>query len=204
MNRSPPPATSNNNNNNNVRVGTLAEATGANESNNNTPNNSNSNGNNKNDKSNDTQYIYRDFAQLVEEEFDVDYEIEQEGLNLALEEATAVAATQLLSSSPYNHHLMHNNSAYTNRIVRANGWCRSQRFPVKLYALLSQPQLAHIITWMPHGRSWKVLKPKEFEAHILPGTSYQDGQLSLQRMCKWWMGPERSNLAFFWYHVSLF
>jgi hypothetical protein len=114
-----------------------------------------------------------DFAQLEEEELDVDYEIDQESLNHALEEATAMAAAQL-SSTP-SQMMMYGNSSTgggpSPRMVRASGWCRSQRFPVKLYALLSQPQLSHIIAWMPHGRSWKVLKPREFEASILPGTS---------------------------------
>jgi hypothetical protein len=119
------------------------------------------------------RFVYMDFAQLEEEELDVDYEIDQEGLNQALEEATAMAAAQLTSTPPYMTYPNGGASVPSGRMVRASGWCRSQRFPVKLYALLSQPQLSHIITWMPHGRSWKVLKPREFEASILPGTSHE-------------------------------
>ncbi len=109
------------------------------------------------------RYIYCDFAQIGEEEYDVDFEIDQEGLTQALEEATAMAAAQVQQQShqPYAQHHM--------PIVRASGWVRSQRFPVKLYALLAQPQLSQIISWMPHGRSWKVLKPRIFETTVLPG-----------------------------------
>jgi len=35
---------------------------------------------------------------------------------------------------------------------------RVQKFPVKLYVILAQKEFKDIITWMPHGRAWKVLK----------------------------------------------
>lgn len=36
---------------------------------------------------------------------------------------------------------------------------RSKRisFPMKLHAILSKVEYRHIICWMPHGRSWKVV-----------------------------------------------
>lgn len=133
----------------NVTVGTLEDA-------------KNSERSDNSDKESDN-YVYCDFAQIEEEEYDVDYEIDQEGLLQALEESTAMAAAQTMQ---------HQTMAYASQpqqVLRASGWVRSQRFPVKLYALLSQPQLSHIITWMPHGRSWKVLKPRIFETAVLPG-----------------------------------
>ena len=45
---------------------------------------------------------------------------------------------------------------------------RVQKFPVKLYAILAQKEFHDIITWMPHGRSWKVLKPNLFESLVMP------------------------------------
>jgi hypothetical protein len=137
----------------NVTVGTLEDAKNSERT---------DKGNNSNAESD--SYVYCDFAQIEEEEYDVDYEIDQEGLLQALEESTAMAAAQTMQ---------HQTMAYTSQpqqVLRASGWVRSQRFPVKLYALLSQPQLSHIITWMPHGRSWKVLKPRIFETAVLPGT----------------------------------
>lgn len=49
---------------------------------------------------------------------------------------------------------------------------RIPTFPAKLLAILSRPDLAEIISWMPHGRSWKVHKPREFEVKVIP--SYFD------------------------------
>jgi len=49
---------------------------------------------------------------------------------------------------------------------------RIPTFPAKLFAILSRPDLADIISWMPHGRSWKVHKPREFEIKVIP--SYFD------------------------------
>ncbi|KAG7374851.1 HSF-type DNA-binding protein [Nitzschia inconspicua] len=45
---------------------------------------------------------------------------------------------------------------------------RIPNFPAKMYAILSRKDLADIITWLPHGRSWKVLKPREFEVKVIP------------------------------------
>lgn len=33
---------------------------------------------------------------------------------------------------------------------------RLQKFPAKLESILSRPEWSGIVTWMPHGRSWKV------------------------------------------------
>jgi hypothetical protein len=45
---------------------------------------------------------------------------------------------------------------------------RIPNFPAKMYAILSRKDLSDIITWLPHGRSWKVLKPREFEVKVIP------------------------------------
>lgn len=41
-------------------------------------------------------------------------------------------------------------------------------FPVKLHRILSVADHEEFITWLPHGRSWRVLKPKAFEAKVIP------------------------------------
>ena len=41
-------------------------------------------------------------------------------------------------------------------------------FPVKLHRILSNPEFRYVITWLPHGRSWKVIKPKAFEERVIP------------------------------------
>jgi hypothetical protein len=47
----------------------------------------------------------------------------------------------------------------------------SVAFPVKLHAVLDQVEadgLAHVVSWMPHGRCFVIHDPKEFVDHIMP------------------------------------
>ena len=44
----------------------------------------------------------------------------------------------------------------------------STSFPVKLYKILADPHYKDHITWLPHGRAWRVLKPKAFEEAVIP------------------------------------
>ncbi len=41
-------------------------------------------------------------------------------------------------------------------------------FPVKLHRILSNSEYSDVISWLPHGRSWRVLKPKAFEENVIP------------------------------------
>lgn len=41
-------------------------------------------------------------------------------------------------------------------------------FPVKLHRILSNEEYSDCIAWLPHGRSWRVLRPKAFEEKIIP------------------------------------
>jgi len=174
------------NNSNNVTVGTLADAQKPD------MRKSEKGGGDGNGSQKD-RYIYCDFAQIEEEEYDVDYEIDQEGLLQALDESTTMAAAQSVQ---------HQSISYMQQpppVLRASGWVRSQRFPTKLYALLSQPQLSSIITWMPHGRSWKVLKPRVFETSVLPVFFESDNYHSFNRVINAWSfrrkstGPDRGS-----------
>ena len=45
---------------------------------------------------------------------------------------------------------------------------KESTFPVKLHKMLSSPQFRHFITWLPHGRAWKILDHEGFEEHVLP------------------------------------
>jgi hypothetical protein len=45
---------------------------------------------------------------------------------------------------------------------------RVPNFPAKMHAILSMPELVDVVAWMPHGRSWRVLKPREFEIRVIP------------------------------------
>ena len=41
-------------------------------------------------------------------------------------------------------------------------------FPVKLHNILSIPDYQHIITWLPHGRSWQVLQRDALVEKVIP------------------------------------
>jgi len=41
-------------------------------------------------------------------------------------------------------------------------------FPVKLHMILSNPKFSDIISWLPHGRSWRIHNQKEFENKVIP------------------------------------
>ena len=116
----------------------------------------------------------------------------------ALEESTTLAANQTLQHQQQLSN-SYNLLSPAPPVLRASGWVRSQRFPVKLYALLSQPQLSHVITWMPHGRSWKVLKPRIFETAVLPVFFESDNYHSFNRVINAWSfrrksgGPDRGS-----------
>lgn len=45
---------------------------------------------------------------------------------------------------------------------------RVPNFPAKMHAILSRGELSEIVSWMPHGRAWRVLKPREFEVKVVP------------------------------------
>ena len=45
---------------------------------------------------------------------------------------------------------------------------RIQKLPYKLHAMLSNPDYKHIISWRPHGRSWKIHHPQDFVEQVLP------------------------------------
>ncbi|KAL3774633.1 hypothetical protein ACHAW5_009576 [Stephanodiscus triporus] len=42
-------------------------------------------------------------------------------------------------------------------------------FPAtEMHAILTNPALADVVGWAPHGRSWRILKPRDFEIRVLP------------------------------------
>lgn len=76
---------------------------------------------------------------------------------------------------------------------------RVQKFPVKLYSILAQKEFNDIICWMPHGRSWKVLKPNVFESLVMPLFFEYSNYHSFNRLVNAWSfrrvssGPDRGS-----------
>jgi len=54
-----------------------------------------------------------------------------------------------------------------------------EMFPMRLHALLADPTVRDIITWLPHGRSFVVLRPDVFATHVLPRYFAPEGSNSL-------------------------
>lgn len=76
---------------------------------------------------------------------------------------------------------------------------RIPNFPAKMMAILSRPDLAHIISWMPHGRAWKVHKSREFETQVIPAYFEHSKFSSFVRQANGWgfrrmvaKGPDRN------------
>ena len=45
---------------------------------------------------------------------------------------------------------------------------KNAKLPAKLNHMLMDPSLQNIVSWMPHGRAWKILRPKDFTDVVLP------------------------------------
>lgn len=84
---------------------------------------------------------------------------------------------------------------------------RVQKFPVKLYVILAQKEFNDIITWMPHGRSWKILKPALFESMVMPLFFEYSNYHSFNRLVNAWSfrrissGPDRGS---YYHEVSIY
>jgi hypothetical protein len=54
-----------------------------------------------------------------------------------------------------------------------------EMFPMRLHALLADPSVRDVITWLPHGKSFVVLRPDVFATHVLPRYFAPEGSNSL-------------------------
>ena len=61
-----------------------------------------------------------------------------------------------------------NDSADDDAVAKKRIDIFESTFPHKLYHILQNPDFKDIITWMPNGRSWKMIDRKEFTKRVLP------------------------------------
>ncbi|KAL7530962.1 hypothetical protein ACHAWF_003579 [Thalassiosira exigua] len=54
-----------------------------------------------------------------------------------------------------------------------------ESFPLRLHALLADPSVRDVISWLPHGRSFVVLRPDVFATRVLPLYFAPEGSNSL-------------------------
>mmetsp|Transcript_16891 Transcript_16891/g.36738 ORF Transcript_16891/g.36738 Transcript_16891/m.36738 type:complete len:379 (+) Transcript_16891:154-1290(+) len=59
-------------------------------------------------------------------------------------------------------------------------------FPMKLHRLLADPEAEGIISWLPHGRSWKIIKPEKLETVLLPRYYNHSNSTSFMRQVNGW------------------
>ena len=59
-------------------------------------------------------------------------------------------------------------------------------FPAKLHRILNTPEYEEIISWMPHGRVWKVKNKSVFVSYILPRHFQHSNYESFNRSVNGW------------------
>jgi hypothetical protein len=59
-------------------------------------------------------------------------------------------------------------------------------FPAKLHHILSRPDLSHIVTWLPHGRSWRLVDRHAFLNQVMPHYFSHSNYASFARQVNGW------------------
>jgi hypothetical protein len=59
-------------------------------------------------------------------------------------------------------------------------------FPAKLHYILSNPKYKDCVAWLPHGRAWRILKPKTFEKKVIPKFFRSAKYASFMRQVNGW------------------
>jgi HSF-type DNA-binding len=104
-------------------------------------------------------------------------QIESAGLIEDMDSVSSTSSLQedgTLSSLPTGTDKVHQ----TKRKERAPS---TTSFPTKLYKILCDPKYQEYIGWLPHGRAWRVLKPKAFEEEVIPKFFRSDRYASFMR-----------------------
>ena len=78
------------------------------------------------------------------------------------------APSRLLKPYPYFFYRDFSKQVDPDPLTPLTAPGRVPNFPAKMHSILSRPDLADVVAWMPHGRSWRVLKPREFEIRVIP------------------------------------
>ena len=64
--------------------------------------------------------------------------------------------------------------------------CNKATFPTTLFDILADPELGDIISWLPHGRSWKILDSTKFNESVLSSRFNQSKYTSFVRQVNGW------------------
>ena len=87
----------------------------------------------------------------------------------------------------YADHTYHDFSTYIKEGNRIEKHKKSDRnFPARLHVILSNEQYSHIISWMPHGRAWKVKNKELLVEEVIPKFFGQSKFASFARQLSGW------------------
>eukprot|EP00571_Detonula_confervacea_P003355 CAMPEP_0172325650 /NCGR_PEP_ID=MMETSP1058-20130122/54473_1 /TAXON_ID=83371 /ORGANISM="Detonula confervacea, Strain CCMP 353" /LENGTH=526 /DNA_ID=CAMNT_0013042241 /DNA_START=159 /DNA_END=1739 /DNA_ORIENTATION=+ len=79
-----------------------------------------------------------------------------------------VFAQPELKPAPYFYYTDHSLEQDDDPLTPITAAGSVPTFPAKMHAILTNPELADVVGWAPHGRSWRILKPRDFEIRVLP------------------------------------
>jgi len=87
----------------------------------------------------------------------------------------------------YANHTYHNYATFLEDGGKIEKHKKCERnFPALLHAMLSDEKYSHIISWMPHGRAWKVLNKKLLVEQAIPKFFGQSMYASFTRQLSGW------------------
>jgi hypothetical protein len=88
------------------------------------------------------------------------------------------------------------NPATTSSLLEQYGsdGTKEPPFPLKLHQILSNPEYQDCISWLPHGKSWRILKPSAFEQVVIPLFFRHAKYASFMRQVNGWGFKRVSNL----------
>ncbi len=102
--------------------------------------------------------------------------------------AVAIATNSINSTLPrFTDHSYHDFSTYIENGGKVEKHKKCDRnFPARLHAILADERYAHIISWMPHGRAWKVLNKDLLVDEVIPKFFGQSKYASFTRQLSGW------------------
>lgn len=104
-----------------------------------------------------------------------------------------------LLPAPYFYYRDHSTDEDDDPLTPLTPLARVPNFPAKMHAILSRSDLADVVTWLPHGRAWRILKPREFEVRVIPSYFEHNKFSSFIRQANGWgfrritKGPDRNS-----------
>eukprot|EP00984_Skeletonema_dohrnii_P031934 scaffold25149_cov78-Skeletonema_dohrnii-CCMP3373.AAC.2 len=108
---------------------------------------------------------------------------------MAMAMAQEVTANNTLPCVKFKNHTYpyHDFSTYIDDGGKIEKHKKSDRnFPARLHVILSDEQYSNIISWMPHGRAWKVLNKTLLVDEVIPKFFGQSSFASFARQLSGW------------------